>query len=139
MTVLPLYSQKSQLCLFWGQFNLATSICTHLVLNFSLVLSFAFFKIRDNIQIWSCHWRNCLVCSTCNLRAMRIYEQSIFWFIGSTLLSVKRKLFSCSPCSYQYAWLLNVSAYWGPGVWDTYSGTVRPLLLISIRNEGNKG
>lgn len=108
-----------------------------LVLYFSLILSFVFFfKNRENIHIWSLHSRNHLACSICNLRAMRTYEQSLFWFIGTTLLSVKRKLLSCSPCSYQYAWLLNASAYWGPRVLsDTYLDIVRPLLLLtSIRN-----
>lgn len=109
-----------------------------LVFHFSLVLSFAFFLFlfyREDIQIWSLRSRNCLACTTCNLRATRIYKQSIFWFIGTMLLSVKRKLLSCSPRSYQDAWLLNASAYWGLGVWwDTCLGTVRPLLRISIRN-----
>lgn len=90
------------------------------------------------MQIWSLPSRNCFVCSTCNLRALRIYEQSILWFIGTVLLSVKRKLLSCSPRSYQAAWPLDASAYGGPEVFrDTYLGIVRPLHLptsIVLRN-----
>lgn len=44
-------------------------------------------------------FKDCFVCRTCELRAIRRHEQSIFWFIGIKLLSVKRKLLSCSPCS----------------------------------------
>ena len=73
-------------------------------------------------------FKDCFVCCTCELRAIRRHEQSIFWFIGIKLLSVKRKLLSCSPGSYQDGWPLNASAYWGPGVWRRYLfGIVRPL------------
>lgn len=112
----------------------------HLVFHFSLVLSFPFFFLnREDIQIWSLRSRNCLVGTTCNLRATRIYKQSIFWFIGTMLSSVKRKWLSCRPRSYQYARLLPASAHWGPGVRSsTYLGAGRPLLRISVGTKETK-